>query len=136
MTEVDEIFRIKRALPWRPEAGDRIDGDVVRIMARTTIVEGKPSKYPILIVNAGEPEYRAVHAFHSILQDQLREARVKAGDKVSIFFGGEVESKNKNAKGEARSYYDYSVVVNGEDTAEEYLWDNPALDKADDEPGF
>lgn len=123
----EKLLRIKAAKGWRPEPGDAITGEIVRVIARQTVVEGEVKTYPMLIIDAGEPQYIAVHAFHGVLYEQLYAAKVSPGDTITIMYHGKKESHGKtDAKGNPREYHDYAVVVNGADTSEDYQWEDAA----------
>ncbi len=139
-----ELLKVRAAKAWRPGAGEMIDGRVVKMLARTSEV-GKdgPFTYPVLIVDTGEVGYTAVHAFHSLLLEQLREVKTKPGDEITIVYQGRIESKNDAAdvdpetgKKRKRSYHAYLFVSNGNDASTEFSWDNGNIRAADDEPGF
>ena len=122
---VNEAIRVRSAKGWLPEPGDQIDGKVVKIIPRKTVLEGKTRVYPMIILNTGEPDYTAIHAFHSILLEQLKEAKLSPGDDLTIVYQGKEESKKLNAKGEPREYHSYIAIVNGgQDDSVEFDWDN------------
>ena len=137
-----ELIKIKAAKPWRPAAGDMIDGTVVKILRGVSQVK-ENDYYPILIVDTGEAGYTAVHAFHSLLIDQLREVKTKKDDEICIVYQGRVESKNdaqdtdpETGKKRKRTYHSYLLVSNGVDATVEFNWDDPAGGQADDEPPY
>jgi len=136
---VADIIKIRSALAWRPTAGDTVDGTVVKLLRRET----EFGIYPVLVIDTGEPQYVAVHAFHSLLLEQLREVKTGPGDEITIVYQGKIESKNDSPDKDPetglkrkRSYHAYLLVTNGVDASTEFTWDDAAADKADDEPGF
>lgn len=133
-----ELLRQRSAVAWRPAAGDMIDGRIVRILRRETNPEFGP--YPLVLIDTGDPLYTAVHAFHSLLRDQLAEIKAKPGDEISIVYQGKLESKNdspdKNDDGtpRKRKYHAYILVSNGVDASTDFNWDTDATTRDGDEP--
>lgn len=137
-----ELIKIRAAKAWRPQPGDMIDGVVVKMLRRES--EHTPDGvYPVLIIDTKDGAYTAVHAFHSLLLEQLREVKTGPGDEVTIVYQGRVESKNdavdkdpETGQRRKRSYHSYLLVTNGVDASTEFSWDDATAGKADDEPGF
>jgi hypothetical protein len=133
--DTTEIIRIRGALAWRPSPGDMLDGKVVKLLAR----ESEFGVYPVVVMDTGDATYVAVHAFHTILRDGLRELKAAPGDDLVIMYQGKLESKNsagKNAAGEEvkRAYHSYVVISNGVDSTVEFTWD--MAEDISDEPNF
>lgn len=133
--DTSEIIKIRGALAWRPSPGDMLDGKVVKLLAR----ESEFGVYPVVVMDTGQPTYTAVHAFHTILKDGLRELKTAPGDELVIMYQGKLESKNSAGKNQAgeevkRSYHSYVVISNGVDSTVEFTWD--MADDMTDEPGY
>lgn len=125
VTDTTEIMRIRGALAWRPMPGDMIDGKVIKMLAR----DSDFGIYPVMVMDIGEIQYTAVHAFHTILRDGLRELRVKSGDDVVVMYQGKIQSNKPYGQdaetGEDlyREYHSYVVIGNGVDSTVEFTWD-------------
>lgn len=134
-----ELIKIKSAVAWRPAPGDTVSGTIVRVLRRETNSEF--GAYPLVVMDTGEAQYTAVHAFHTILRDQLREIKAGPGDQITIVYQGKIESKNdapeRDDQGNPRKrkYHAYILIVNGVDLSEDYTWDG-AADESDDTPGY
>lgn len=135
-----ELLRQRSAVAWRPNPGDMIDGTIVRILKRETNPEF--GAYPLVLLDTGDPLYTAVHAFHSLLRDQLAEIKAKPGDEISIVYQGKLESKNDaperddEGKPRKRKYHAYILVSNGVDASTDFTWDDekPSQRGSGDEP--
>jgi hypothetical protein len=125
--DMDQIVKIRSALAWRPSPGDMLDGKVVKLIAR----ESDFGIYPIVILDTGDVMYTAVHAFHSLLRDALKELKVGPDDELVIVYQGKIESKNAGPDGKKRSYHNYIVIGNGVDSTVEFSWAD-----SEDEPDF
>jgi hypothetical protein len=131
---MNEIIKIRSAQAWRPSAGDMVDGTVVKLLAR----ESDFGIYPIVIMDTGEPQYIAIHAFHTILRDALRELKTKPSDELVVVYQGKTQSNKpygedaETKKKLYRSYHNYLVIGNGVDSTVEFTWDSDT----DDEPDF
>jgi hypothetical protein len=86
---------------WRPEPGDVAIGEVVEVQERRGFAE-RP--YPVVTLRTEANEYVAVHAFHTVLREELAKLEPKAGDRVGVAYHGLVE------KGESR-YELYRVAL-------------------------
>ena len=69
---------------WRPEKGEKIAGTV----AGMVMVKGQFGEYPMVTIRTSEGEEMAVHAFHSSLKKQLKEAEPRLGDDILIAYDG------------------------------------------------
>lgn len=142
------LIKIRAARAWRPAAGEMIDGTVVTLLKRESEFVKPDGFYPIVIIDNGAENYVAVHAFHSLLLDQLREVQTKPGDEVCIIYQGKMESKNdaidvdpETGKKRKRTYHAYILVSNGNDASAEFHWTEDKQKQDDaavipDEPGF
>lgn len=116
---------------WRPDANESISGTVVGLYKGGGDGKGEYGFYPIIGVKLKDGSgFRAVHAFHTLLQDALRTANengtkpVKVGDMVTITYEGKRESKNSDKEGKPQTYHVYTVFVNGTlvGAREEWTW--------------
>lgn len=129
-----EIIKIRAAKAWRPNPGDMLQGTVVKMLAR----ESDYGVYPVVVMDTGDEGYTAVHAFHTILKDALRELKTTTGDDLTIVYEGKLESRNAAGKNEdgtekKRTYHNYFVIGNGVDSTVEFTWDDST---DEDEPDF
>lgn len=95
--------RKKPATPkpgWRPNPGDSITGEVVDVQ----VGGGEFGDYPIVAVVTEDGEKVLIHAFHSVLKNQLRKVKPMPGDTLTVTFIGKEPTKD----GE-REFHNYSV---------------------------
>jgi hypothetical protein len=123
---LEQTLKIRAAKAWRPDEGDMVSGTVITLLKRDN---GEFKPYPVVILNTGEPGYVAVHAFHTLLFEQLKEIKAKAGDEFTIVYEGRVTSKKLDSKGEPRTYHNYILVSNGETAEVEFTWDTDDADE-------
>ena len=110
----EERVRIETATAWRPEPGDTITGTVVTIRARET----EYGKHPVVILNTGEENYTAVHAFHGVLKNKLFELKPGPGTRLTVGYQGKVDGKE-------RPYHSYTAFdPDASYEAEEFNWDD------------
>ncbi len=89
---------------WRPEPGGKLVGTVTDLSEREGY-DGDP--YPILTVRTESGEY-AVHAFHTVLRNELARIRPQVGTELGIKYEG------KKATGNGRgTYHSYRVRSTG-----------------------
>lgn len=100
--------RLESGLPsaWRPdqEDPDVLIGEVVDIEVGTSDY----GRYPIIVVRRKDGTEKAVHGFHSVLQNELMKARPQVGEEVGIKYLGDVETKPGS---KFKSYKGYRVKV-------------------------
>lgn len=100
--------RLESGLPsaWRPDQDDPdlLIGDVVEIEVGTSDY----GRYPILIVRREDGEEKAVHGFHSVLQNELVKHKPQVGERVGIKYLGDVPTKPGSPY---KSYKGYRVKV-------------------------
>jgi hypothetical protein len=126
---IQEKIRIRSATAWRPTQGDMIDGTIVKILVRSG---GDYGAYPVVILDTGSATYTAIHAFHTLLRNQLAAIKASSGDEITIVYQGKVESKNKDLENKPRKYHNYILVSDGVESDLEYTWDS----EDDDAPKF
>lgn len=111
------IARIKLAQPWRPTAGDNIQGVIVAIVPRT----GPYGRYPCVILDTGATNLTAVHSFHAVMESELREIHAGPGMDVTIAYAGKRKHNTEvDANGDPRLYHSYSVVPTDGADLEQY----------------
>lgn len=136
-TDITELIKIRSALAWRPSEGDILEGKVKKLLGRASDF----GVYPVVVIDNGEANYTAVHAFHTILRDALKELKTKPDDDIVIVYQGKIRS-NKPYGYDAetqeplyRSYHSYVVIGNGVDSTVEFTWDDEWAPDGD-EPDF
>ncbi len=121
LTEAEEqALKVQTARAWRPQVNETVKGTLVKIVRR----EGDYGPYPCVILDTGDAEgYIAVHAFHGVLLNQLRDARPVAGDELTILYAGKRNSAAREGK-KLSDYHGYALFVNGGDGGAD--WDYEA----------
>lgn len=118
--------RLESGLPsaWRPDQDDpdTLIGEVVEIEVGTSDY----GRYPILIVRTADGE-KAVHGFHSVLQNELMKHQPQVGERVGIKYLGDVPTRPGS---KFKSYKGYRVKVE-RDTASTFDWNR--IGTAEDE---
>lgn len=116
--------RLESGLPsaWRPDQDDPdiLVGEVIEI----EVGSSDYGRYPILIVRKKDGEEKAVHGFHSVLQNELVKHRPQVGERVGIKYLGDVPTKPGSPY---KSYKGYRVKVERE-TGAAFNWDQIATD--------
>jgi len=83
MSVTPEEFDFAEA--WRPQAGELIEGDVVEI---TTRDGGEYGSYVIVTLDLEGGERRALHAFHTVLANELARLAPQVGDRIAVLYKG------------------------------------------------
>lgn len=84
---------------WKPQPGDMLIGTILEIGTATSTY----GEYPLIVVDAdGGPV--AVHAFHSVLRNELKRLSPSEGDRLGIKYLGRVQ-------GNDQTYESYTVAV-------------------------
>lgn len=89
---------------WRPEVGDVVIGEIDEV----TTGNGDFGEYPLLIIEKGDGSYVAVHAFHSVLKNELNSLAPSVGDTIGVKYLGPTEPKGGLKKGMS-AYESYRV---------------------------
>ncbi len=100
------LAKLKTAPAWRPTDGQTITGKIVTVVKRT----GEFGPYPCVMLDTGVEKLTAVHAFHGVLQNELREMKAKPGDEITVLYTGKRTANKLNADGSEKKYHGYSVV--------------------------
>jgi hypothetical protein len=106
MSTIEDKLDAEFAAAWRPDAGDKLAGEVVAIGER----QGQYDPYPIVTLRRDDGEEFAIHAFHTVLGAQLAALRPKLGDRIAVKYIG--KTQNKAGTGE---YHGYRAVKDGAD---------------------
>jgi hypothetical protein len=105
--DAQTLTKIKSAGAWRPKDGETLEGTIITVVRRT----GEFGPYPCVILNTGNVnKFIAVHAFHGVLQNELREMKAKPGDNITVLYTGKRTANKLNADGSEKNYHGYSVV--------------------------
>jgi hypothetical protein len=105
--DADTLAKIKTATAWRPKDGDTLTGNIVTVVKRT----GEYGPYPCVILRLdGFDKFTAVHAFHGVLQNELKDMKAKPDDNITILYTGKRTANKLNADGSEKNYHGYSVV--------------------------
>lgn len=86
------------AVGWRPVAGEKLTGVIVDIS------EGSSDygTYPLVEISADDGRTVTVHAFHTVLKNELASKKPNVGDRIGIKYVGIPPGKN---------YETYRVVL-------------------------
>ena len=88
---------------WRPQSGDKLIGTIVEI----TEGASEYGTYPLIVVQPDDdPTPRSVHAFHTVLKNELEKLRPTEGDSIGIKYLG-----RQTGKGGGASYESYKVAL-------------------------
>ena len=104
------------AAGWRPQPGDTVQGRIAGWDEGVSSYNGKA--YPILIIEARDGQRTAVHAFHSVLADQLAKLGAAFGDRIGILYQGKRD-------GAAASYHAYRTIVQTPGQPPRRSWELP-----------
>jgi hypothetical protein len=124
-TQVPEGFGLPQA--WRPEKdaeGDH-DNPVTGILRSVETGSTAYGEYPIIVLEKENGDEVAIHAFRTVLLNEFTRKKPRAGEKVSVWFGG--KQKTKDGK---RDFVTYKVKVFREAENGDVDWDR--FDTADD----
>lgn len=99
---------------WIAEDGDELIGHVAMLMMGDG---GEYGPYPIVVytvesMNGETPEtqFVKVHAFHTLLQDRLKELKTQIGSYQMLkYFGENKSNKRVDKDGEPQTYHHYDV---------------------------
>lgn len=101
---------------WRPEPGTTIAATVEGFRIGRDTGYGE---YPVVIYKLDNGQLISVHAFHTLLQDQLRELKGKKGTRQILYYGGKVKKNNASEEDRktGRDEYHMYFVRNADDLA-------------------
>ena len=93
---------------WKPDPGELIEGVVVEITTR----DGEYGSYPIVTLELVDGERRAIHAFHSVLRNELARIAPQTGSRIAVLYKGKV------TRSDGPDFHSYRVkAVGGESKA-------------------
>jgi hypothetical protein len=94
--------RLDRGFPeaWKPAPGDKLVGTVTEVGER----DGGFGSYPIIGVLTDDGDEFSVHAYHTVLRNEVAQQRPRVGDRIGIAYHGK---KDDGEKG----YERYRVIV-------------------------
>jgi hypothetical protein len=116
MSTLENRLEQGNARAWRPDQDDEalLVGEVVDIDSGSSEYQGT---YPILTIRKDDGEEVAVHAFHTVIKNELIRQRPKAGERIGIKFLGEQPTKPGSPY---KSFIGYRVKVDR--AAGDYDW--------------
>lgn len=98
---LEDRLNAEPAKGWKPEAGDRVIGEIVSISQAPGTDWGP---YPLIEVETDDGEAVAVHAFHTVLRTEIERLAPSEGDRIGIKFLGKKQ-------GSKQEYEGYTVVL-------------------------
>jgi hypothetical protein len=121
---VDDKLDTEFAAASRPESGDKLIGKVVEIGERLGYND---EPYPIITVQPEHGEPLAVHAFHTVLRNELARQRPQIGEMVGIKYEGQFATETGRGR-----YHRYRVHVDRPQQA--FSWDHYGNEPAPETP--
>ena len=113
MFSADDLIKIRQAKAWRVNEEEipentvaTVEGVIFAIVPRV----GDYGKYPVVIVDTNAGETVAVHAFHHLLFQQLKDIRATPGMDVVFSYAGKREKNKVEKDGTRQQYHDWQVV--------------------------
>lgn len=109
---LDERIALTNAPPWRPsQKGDRIENVTV---VGLKMMPSEYGAYPKVVYRTQDGEYIAVHAFHTVLRNNLAEIGTDIGQVQNlVYLGRPLSNTRKNSEGEPQPYENYYAEVAG-----------------------
>ena len=106
MTDLADRLGKDLAAAWRPdqEDADILIGKIVSIDVGTSDFD----PYPLLVIEQDDGEEKAVHAFHTVLKNELLKQKPQIGERIGIKYLGEVATKPGS---KFKSFIGYRVKV-------------------------
>jgi hypothetical protein len=82
--------RLRRELasfpqPWRPQPGDVLVGSVLDVGERESKFGGS---YPTVTVETAAGELVIVHAYHTVIRDELAQLQPATGERIGFAYHG------------------------------------------------
>lgn len=106
MEAFQQRMAIDTAPPWMPETGDILTGTVIGFRIGRDTGYGE---YPIIVYKKDDGSYTAVHAFHTLLRDMLKELKPTPGVTQIITYLGVQEKRNATDDEKARGLDKYHM---------------------------
>lgn len=109
---LDERIALTTAPAWRPESkGDRIENVTV---VGLKMMPSEYGAYPKVVYRTQDGEYIAVHAFHTVLRNNLAEIGTQVGHVHNlVYLGRPLSNTRKNSDGDPQAYELYYVELAG-----------------------
>lgn len=97
------------AAAWRPDQDDPpiLIGEVISVDTGTS----EYGPYPLLVIRDEAGNEKAVHAFHTVLRNELVRCKPQPGEKIGIKYLGDVDAKPGSPY---KTYKGYKVRVERE----------------------
>lgn len=92
------------AEPWKPQPGEEVLG-ILR--ARDVRTSAHSDDYPLLTIEAGPGQWWDVHAYHTVLWDEVKRQDPQVGDVVGVRYLGRSDHGGQGGEG----YERYKLVV-------------------------
>ena len=94
---------------WRPETGDVVIGHIVMLK---TAGEGTAfGSYPLITIQAdNDGSLVNVHAFHTVLRNELMRAEIGVGDRIGIKYMGHSDGGDFNGFENYRVIADHQIM--------------------------
>lgn len=125
MTALEERLEAGLAPAWRPDKEDAavLIGEVVDIDVGTSDYE----PYPLLVVRTDDGAEFAVHAFHTVLKNELTRQKPQIGERIGIKYLGEQATKPGS---KFKSFIGYRVKVDRKAAA--FDWNKIGVEPEDE----
>lgn len=91
---------------WKPDAGDKVLGTLVTVTER----EGEYGPYPYLEVEQSDGSIIGVHAFHTVLKNEIAQQEPEVGDEWGAKYHGKVTGKKIGKYGKPVEFEKYTTV--------------------------
>jgi len=105
---------ISSAPAWRPDAEPdtaEFIGEVIGLyMTGKTTSEGGYGRYPAVVYKLDNGSYRTVHAFHTLLRQQLAELKTEIGKRQFLAYRGTKRKNNATQEEIDKGLADYHVT--------------------------
>lgn len=124
VANLKRILAMRTAPAWLPATGDILTA----ILAGVRLGESEYGGYPVLIMETPNGDFVSVHAFHTLLVNQLAEIAPSPGDVLTVQYVGFVE-RTAEQKAKGKNDYHHYVLIDGDGSEAEPLpafdWSNP-----------
>ncbi len=119
---------------WKPKVGDSLIGTVAEVSTRDSDYGGE---YPVVVIETEDGREIAIHAFHTVLKNELARLRPREGDKLGVKChgrdGGEYEKYRvllERAEPEEAPAPDWTGMAEPDPDVQRD-WSEPSDDSAD-----
>jgi hypothetical protein len=122
MTNLSDQLDSGHAPAWKPDPGAKLIGELITVDERLGYND---QPYPILTLRCADGDV-AVHAFHSVLRNEVGKQNPQIGETVAIKYAGEVAKEDGRGR-----YHSYRLVVdrsNSPVNLNKYASDEPVTD--------